>query len=118
MKNITTNEQRKLYKAYKESRMEQLGHLNSLFNTGNYSRPSYSDMLAKAKQDIMDFVSVFEETIIQEAIDELYENEDVDDRETDICKCEKPYRYFKLVEGKSGWVKDIYCKECEKPIYP
>jgi hypothetical protein len=37
--------------------------------------------------------------------------------ETDSCKCEKPDRCWKLVDGgKRGWVKDVYCKECEKLI--
>jgi hypothetical protein len=37
--------------------------------------------------------------------------------EEDICKCTSPQREIKLVEGKRGLVKDVYCQKCELPIY-
>lgn len=72
MKNITIIEQRKLYNLYKETRLREVNNVIALLNTGSYSRPENSVIINKAKKDIMDFVSIFEDKIIEEAKDELF----------------------------------------------
>ncbi|WJV20782.1 hypothetical protein QU593_10230 [Rossellomorea marisflavi] len=66
MKKITIASQRKLYEMYKEARLSELNVTNSLYNTGSYSRPGYSEMEDKAKIDILNFSFVFEEELKRE----------------------------------------------------
>ncbi|MED1863285.1 hypothetical protein P4V41_07435 [Fictibacillus nanhaiensis] len=34
-----------------------------------------------------------------------------------VCKCPSPKRQVKTLEGKEGYVKDVICIKCDKPIY-
>lgn len=72
MKTISLTEQRKMFKAYKEARLSDANTLIALYNTGNYNRPQNSEIINEAKEDIIKFVSVFEEKVIKEAKNELY----------------------------------------------
>lgn len=67
MKKLTTNEQRSLYKAYKEARWREAHNTLALFRTGNYSAVKSVSVLLKARDDIFSFVSVLEEKIQEEA---------------------------------------------------
>lgn len=66
MKSISIPSQRKLYRMYKEARLNEFNNSMAFYNTGNYSRPSHSEMVKKLKQDILSFTSVFEEKIRKE----------------------------------------------------
>lgn len=67
MKKLTTNEQRTLYKAYKEARWREAHNSLALLRTGNYSTLKSVSVLIKARDDIFAFVSVMEEKIQEEA---------------------------------------------------
>lgn len=66
MKALTIPQQRKLYKIYKEARLNE-AHMNiTALNTGSYSRPKDSEIIGNAKADILNFASVFERSLILE----------------------------------------------------
>lgn len=44
--------------------------------------------------------------------------EESDKQKETICECKRPRRHVKQVEGKNGYVKDVYCQKCDRPIYP
>jgi hypothetical protein len=35
----------------------------------------------------------------------------------EVCQCDKPDREIRMVEGKDIWVKDVFCRNCDKSIY-
>lgn len=67
MKKLTTNEQRSLYKAYKDARWREANYSLALLRTGNYSTLKSVSVLIRARDDIFAFVSVMEEKIQEEA---------------------------------------------------
>lgn len=67
MKNMTLQMQRNLYKQYKKTRLSEANNIISLYATGNYSKPTNTEIVNNAKTDILKFVSVFENPIIEEA---------------------------------------------------
>jgi hypothetical protein len=71
MKNMTLQIQRKLYKQYKKARLSDAHNLIHLLRTGSYSKSSDEDILNDAKDDILKFVSHFEDSIIAEAESDL-----------------------------------------------
>ena len=72
MKNISIKEQRILCNAYKKARMNEANNYISFCNTGTYIRDSTPEIMSVAKKDILKFVSVFEDKIIEEITDELF----------------------------------------------
>lgn len=73
MKNMTLQMQRNLYKQYKKSRLGEANNTIALYATGNYSKPPNAEIVANAKVDILKFVSVFENPIIEEAESDMDE---------------------------------------------
>lgn len=73
MKNMTLQMQRNLYKQYKKSRLSEANNIIALYATGNYSKPTNAEIVNNAKTDILKFVSVFENPIIEEAESDMNE---------------------------------------------
>lgn len=73
MKSMTLQNQRNLYKQYKKSRLNEANNTIRLYATGNYSKPTNEEIMRDAKNDILNFVSVFENPIIEEAESEMDE---------------------------------------------
>ena len=51
--------------------MKEANLLISLLNTGSYSRPKDSDIIGNAKEDILNFASMFEIILIKEVEEDL-----------------------------------------------
>ncbi|PHE64299.1 hypothetical protein COF68_05505 [Bacillus toyonensis] len=49
--------------------------------------------------------------------DEFYICKVGKDYTEEACTCIKPRRHVKTLEGEQGYYKDVYCRNCEKPIY-
>lgn len=74
MKKLSLNQQRSLYQAYKETRLRQAYDTMALMKTGTYHSESSKNIMEKAKADILNFVSVFEQKLVIEVQHELAEN--------------------------------------------
>lgn len=73
MKSMTLQMQRNLYKQYKKSRLSEVNNIIALYATGSYSKPTNTEIVNNAKTDILKFVSIFENPIIEEAESDMDE---------------------------------------------
>lgn len=71
LKKMSISQQRKLYQMYKQAVISNLNNLDALYNTGNYSRPAYSEMVQEAKTNLLEFSSSFEEVLCLEIMEEM-----------------------------------------------
>lgn len=71
MKHLTKKEQRDTYRAYKELRIGNAYNLMVLLKTGKENSIESQKLITEAKDDILDFSLVFEESIVEEVRAEL-----------------------------------------------
>lgn len=68
---MTRPKQRSLYRMYKKAKIQDLNNRNALYNTGSYSRPSYTEMVAELKYDLLKFSTHFDDVMQSEIRAEL-----------------------------------------------
>ena len=68
---LSIKEQRLLCQQFKEARFSEANHLIAIYKTGNYSTPTDAEIMERAKNDILNFINVFESKVVEEISKDL-----------------------------------------------